>query len=56
MTDKEILLKEYKKNIDIAKDNLRYYYSEIKQLNRIINKNQLMINALENYQLPISFL
>ena len=55
MSDKEELVKEYERNIYYAKDELKYHFQEIKRLKSLINKNQIMINALINYQLPISF-
>ena len=55
MSDKEDLIKEYERNIFYAKDELKYHFQEIKRLKSLINKNQIMINAITSYQLPISF-
>lgn len=55
MTEREELLQDYKRNISYAEDELKYHFQEIARLKSLIKKNQLMINAINNYQLPISF-
>lgn len=56
MTDKDSLILDLQRNINVAKDELGYHFSEIKKLKSIINKNQLLINALDCCQQKIKFM
>lgn len=55
MSDKDELLTEYKRQIALCKDELKYHFLEIKRLKSMSNKYQILIDAIESYQLPLSF-
>lgn len=50
---REDLKRRYKRNIESAESELKYYFQEIRRLKHIINENKVALNSLNCCQLSI---